>query len=128
MQVPEQLRYAPTHEWARQDGDLITIGITQYAVELLTDLVYLDLPSVGEETSQGASFGEIESVKAVSDLYAPVAGQVAEVNQEMASEPAKIAQDPYGSGWLIKIKPAPGATLNHLLTAEQYQQQIAAGH
>lgn len=128
MQVPEQLRYAPTHEWARKDGDLITVGITKYAVDLLTDLVYLDLPSVGESTAAGSSFGEVESVKAVSDLYAPVAGEVVEVNQDVVNDPTKVAQEPYGSGWLIKIRPVAGASLDHLLNAEAYQKQIAAGH
>ncbi|HMP01679.1 MAG TPA: glycine cleavage system protein GcvH [Gemmatales bacterium] len=123
---PTNQRYAPTHEWARQDGSLIVVGITQYAVDLLTDLVYLDLPDVGENTFAGSSFGEVESVKAVSDLYAPVAGEVVEVNQAVVSDPAVIASDPYGAGWLVKIRPEAGATLDGLLTAEQYQQQIAS--
>ncbi len=125
---PQDLRYAPSHEWARPEGDLIVVGITKYAVELLTDLVYLDLPDVGESTSAGGSFGEVESVKAVSDLYAPIAGEIADVNGEVVNDPALIAQDPYGKGWLVKIKPDAGAGLDHLLTAEQYQQQIASGH
>lgn len=125
---PPDLRYAPSHEWARLENGLVVVGITKYAVELLTDLVYLDLPDVGESTSAGGSFGEVESVKAVSDLYAPIAGEVVDVNGDVVNEPALIGQDPYGKGWLIKIKPDPGATLDHLLTAAQYEQQIASGH
>lgn len=123
---PSNLRYASSHEWARPEDGLVVVGITKYAIELLTDLVYLDLPDVGELTSAGGSFGEVESVKAVSDLYAPVSGEVVEVNGEVVNDPNLIAQDPYGKGWLIKIKPDAAASLDHLLTAEQYQQQIAS--
>jgi glycine cleavage system H protein len=125
---PPDLRYAPSHEWARREGDFVVVGITQHAVDLLTDLVYIDLPDVGESTSAAGSFGEVESVKAVSDLYAPIAGEVADVNGEVVNDPSIIAKDPYGKGWLIKIKPDPGATLDHLLTAAQYEQQIASGN
>jgi glycine cleavage system H protein len=123
---PSDLRYASTHEWARQEGNLVVVGITKYAVDLLTDLVFLDLPEVGESTFAGSSFGEVESVKAVSDLYAPVSGEVVEVNQAVINEPSLIASDPYGKGWLIKIRPEAGASLEGLLTAEQYQKQIAS--
>ena len=123
---PRDLRYAPTHEWARKEGDLVVVGITRYAVDLLTDLVYLDLPDVGENTFAGSSFGEVESVKAVSDLYAPVAGEVVEVNQAVVQDPTAIGSDPYGKGWLIKIRPEAGASLDGLMTAEQYQRQIAS--
>jgi glycine cleavage system H protein len=123
---PTDLRYARTHEWARKEGDLVVVGITKYAVDLLTDLVYLDLPEVGEHTFAGSSFGEVESVKAVSDLYAPVAGEVVEVNQAVVQDPTVIASDPYGKGWLIKIRPEAGAAFDELLTAEQYEQQIAS--
>jgi glycine cleavage system H protein len=126
---PKDLRYAPTHEWASRQGDVITVGITQFAVEQLTDVVYIELPDVGDHTFAGESFGEIESVKAVSDLYAPVDGEVIAVNQQLLDDPAGIAADPYGTGWLIKLKPEPGATLDHLLTLEQYEKQIASeGH
>lgn len=126
---PKTLRYASTHEWAgRQDGNIV-VGISKFAVEQLTDVVYIDLPKVGEKTKKGESFGEIESVKAVSDLYAPVDGQVAEVNKKLLDDPASIAADPLGDGWLIKIKPAGNASLDHLLTLEQYEKQIAEeGH
>ena len=129
--VPKELRYARTHEWARIDGDLCTVGITGFAVEQLTDVVAVELPRVGKPVvaSDEKGFGVIESVKAVSDLYAPVAGEVAEVNQAVANDPSLVGADPYGKGWLIKIKVAPGTRLDHLLTAEQYEQQIASqGH
>jgi len=129
--VPKDLRYAKTHEWARIEGDVCTVGITQFAVEQLTDVVAVELPKVGKPVvvSDEKGFGVIESVKAVSDLYAPVSGDVLEVNKNVANDPAQVTADPYGKGWLIKIKMAPGATGNHLLTAEQYEEQIASqGH
>jgi glycine cleavage system H protein len=126
---PKTLRYAQTHEWAVLQGGLVVVGITKFAVDQLTDVVYIDLPDVGEATSLGESFGEIESVKAVSDLYAPVDGQVAEINKKLLDDPAAISEDPFGEGWLIKIKPAGQASLDHLMTLEQYEKQIAQeGH
>src|SRR6516162_9706648 len=122
----KKLRYAKTHEWASLDGDLCTVGITRFAVEQLTDVVYVELPDVGDHTFAGDSFGEIESVKAVSDLYAPVNGQVVEVNEKSIDDPTQIAKDPYGKGWMIKIKVEPGSTLDHLMTLEQYEKQIAS--
>jgi glycine cleavage system H protein len=126
---PKTLRYASSHEWAALQGGNVVVGISKFAVEQLTDVVYIDLPKVGAKTATGKSFGEIESVKAVSDLYAPVDGQVAEVNKKLLDDPSSISADPFGDGWLIKIKPAPGASLDHLLTHEQYEKQIAEeGH
>lgn len=122
---PKELRFATTHEWAGWEGDLVVVGISQYAVEQLTDIVYVDLPEVGDQTIAGESFGEIESVKAVSDLYAPIDGEVAAVNEKVVEDPAVVTSDPYGTGWLIKIKPEAGKTLDHLLTFEQYQKQIS---
>ena len=126
---PKSLRYAKTHEWASLEGDLCTVGITQFAVDQLTDVVYIELPDVGDHVFKGESFGEIESVKAVSDLYSPVDGQVAEINEKLVDDPTIITGDPYGKGWMVKIKAEPGATLDHLMTLEQYQKQIASeGH
>jgi glycine cleavage system H protein len=130
--VPKDLRYTQTHEWARIDGDGCTVGVTQFAVEQLTDVVALEF-RVGKgkknTVAEGQPFGEIESVKAVSDLNAPVAGEVVEVNKAAADDPSLVAADPYGKGWLIKLKMAPGTTLDRLLTPEQYEQQIATqGH
>src|SRR5215469_11610673 len=101
---PKTLRYAKTHEWAHLEGDVCTVGLTQFAVEQLTDVIYIDMPDVDDPVIAGDSFGEIESVKAVSDLYAPVTGDITEVNDKLVNDPAMISQDPYGKGWLVKIK------------------------
>jgi glycine cleavage system H protein len=128
--VPKTLRYAETHEWALLEGDICTIGITKFAVEQLTDVVYIEIKKeVGESIDAGTEFGEIESVKAVSGLYAPVGGTVTAVNQKIVADPASITADPYGAGWIIKLKLAPAPKLDHLLTPEQYEKQIASqGH
>lgn len=125
---PKTLRYLPTHEWADVRGDVCTVGISQYAVEQLTDVTHLQLPRVGAAVTAGQPFGEIESVKAVFDLNAPVTGTVAEVNAAVAKDPAVVNQDPYGAGWMVKIRVGPGASLDHLLTADQYEKQLAEGH
>jgi glycine cleavage system H protein len=127
---PKKLRYAKTHEWAGMDKDLVVVGITKFAVEQLTDIVYVDLPDIGDHTFAGESFGEIESVKAVSDLYAPVNGEIVEINKKVMDDPKLVADDPYGKGWLIKIRPEPGAKLDTLMSPEQYEKQLAAeeGH
>jgi glycine cleavage system H protein len=122
---PTTLRYAESHEWASLAGDIAIIGITQFAVEQLTDLVFVELPKVGRKLQAREPFGEIESVKAVSDLYAPVAGEVTAVNEVVKADAMKIASDPYGAGWLIKVRVPPGTTLDHLMTLDQYQKQIA---
>ena len=127
--VPKGLRYAETHEWAQLEGDVCAVGITKFAVEQLTDVVYIDIKkAVGDQVTAGQSFGEIESVKAVSDLYAPVSGEVVAVNAAVVSDPASLSADPFGAGWLIKVKVAAGAA-DKLLGPEQYEKQIAAqGH
>ena len=122
------LRYAKSHEWAKRDGDVVTVGITAYAAEQLGDVTHLQLPKVGAATTPGKPFGEIESVKAVFDLYAPVAGEVTEVNAALAGNPEPVQTDPFGQ-WMIRIELAPGATLDHLMTKDQYDQQLASeGH
>src|SRR5260370_35590731 len=126
---PKNLRYAKSHEWASLEGDICTVGITKFAVEQLTDVVYIELPEVGDHTFAGESFGEIESVKAVSDLYAPVSGEVVEMNEKLLDDPTLISKDPYGQGGMARIKAQPGTTLEHSLTVEQYEKQIASeGH
>jgi glycine cleavage system H protein len=122
---PASLRYAQSHEWVAVAGDIATVGITSFAVQQLTDLVYVELPKIGRQLKAGEPFGEIESVKAVSDLYAPVTGEVVEVNGALKSDAMKIAADPYGTGWLIKLRVASNTTLDHLLTLDQYQKQLA---
>ena len=126
---PQTLRYTKTHEWVHRDGDVCTVGITKFAADQLTDVTYIELPHVGDHVFAGESFGNIETVKAVSDLYAPVDGEVTEVNEKLLHDPNFITQEPYTGGWLIKLKLEAGAKLDHLLTLEQYQQQVASeGH
>ena len=122
------LRYAKSHEWARLDGDVVTVGITAFAAEQLGDVTHLQLPKVGAAVTAGKSFGEIESVKAVFDLYAPATGTVAEVNDALLANPEPVQTDPHGH-WMLRIRLADGATLDHLMTKPQYDEQLAAdGH
>ena len=120
------LRYSKTHEWARLEGDTCVVGLTQFAVDQLTDIIFIELPKVGRALTAENPFGEIESVKSVNDLYSPVSGEVAEANSALADDPSLVSRDPYGKGWLIKVKVKPGTTLDHLMTHEQYQQQLAS--
>ncbi len=125
MSSPTDRRYTKEHEWVRVEADLGTVGITDYAQDQLGDLVYLDLPSSGTQVKQLDKLGEIESVKAVSDLYSPVSGEVTEVNQEVVDRPELANQSPYGQGWLVRVRLADPAELDSLLTAEQYDELIA---
>lgn len=123
------LRYAKSHEWASRDGDTVTVGITQYAVDQLTDVTHLQLPKAGAAVEAGKVFGEIESVKAVFDLYAPVSGEVIEVNTPLAADPLPINADCYGAGWMLQVRLAPGAGLEHLMDQAAYDAQLASdGH
>ncbi len=124
---PDDLKYAQTHEWVRA-GDPATIGISQFAQEELGDLVYVDLPRVGRALKAGESFGSVESVKTVSDVYAPVAGEVTAVNEALSNAPEKVNSDPYGEGWLIKLTLANPADLNGLMDAAAYEQNVGQGH
>jgi glycine cleavage system H protein len=123
---PKNLRFATSHEWAALDGGVCTIGITKFAVDQLTDIVYIELPDVGDHVFAGESFGEIESVKAVSELYSPVNGEVTAINDKLENDPSLVSTDPYGKGWMVKVKVEPGTTLDHMLTLEKYQKQIAS--
>ena len=127
MSNPTDLRYATSHEWAKRDGDTVTVGVTKFAVEQLTEPTFLELKKVGLAVKPGDEIGIIESVKSTSSIYAPVAGEVVAVNAAAVNDLAKVNDDPFGGGWMVKIKLAPGATLDHLLTAAQYDAQIA-GH
>lgn len=120
--IPNDRRYLESHEWAKPEGDLVSIGITDFAVQHLTDLVYIDLPSVGDEVTKGKPFGEIESVKAVSDLNAPISGEVVEVNETIANKLEIVAEDPHGDGWFIKIRPSDAGELESLLDDAAYQK------
>jgi glycine cleavage system H protein len=127
--IPAELRYTREHEWAKQEGTTVRVGITHYAQEQLGDVVFVELPKAGTRVAAHKAFGVVESVKAVSDLFAPVSGEVVEVNAELGKKPEVVNQDPYGRGWMLLIKPAAAAEWNELLTAEQYQAHIAqAGH
>jgi glycine cleavage system H protein len=125
----KKLRYSPTHEWVSLEGDVATVGITKFAVDQLTDLILIELPAVGTRIAAGKSFGEIESVKAVSDLYAPLAGAVIAVNSSVAENVGLLAEDPYEKGWLIKIKVDPPVDTSALLDLDAYEKKIAEeGH
>jgi glycine cleavage system H protein len=122
---PKTLRFAPTHEWIHLDGDVATVGISRFAVDQLTDLIMIDLPAVGTKVTAGKGFGEVESVKAVSDLYAPVSGEVVEVNSEVAGNVQLLAEDPYDRGWLIKVKTDPASLPADLLDHDAYEKKVA---
>jgi glycine cleavage system H protein len=119
--VPANLRYTEEHEWARVDSGLVVIGITDHAQSALGDVVFLELPDAGRKLSKGKAFGVVESVKAVSDLYAPVDGEVVEVNTALVASPEKLNKDPYGDAWLIKVKPQSAGDVDKLLDAAGYQ-------
>jgi glycine cleavage system H protein len=126
---PDDRRYAVSHEWARPEGEpaegtTVTIGISDFAVEQLTDLVYIDLPSVGDTIVRGEVFGEIESVKAVSELYAPISGEVLEVHEGLEDQLDRVAEDPFGDGWFMKIGMTTPADFDSLLTAADYEKAI----
>lgn len=122
---PKTLRYAPTHEWVSLEGNVATIGISRFAVDQLTDLITIDLPKVGTKVTAGKSFGEVESVKAVSDLYAPLSGEVVEVNSAVAANVQLLAEDPYSKGWLVKIRVENPALPADLLDHGAYEKRIA---
>lgn len=122
---PKALRYAPTHEWVKLDGDIATVGISRFAVDQLTDLIVIDLPDPGKKVEPGKGFGEVESVKAVSDLYAPVAGEIVEVNQAVRDDVQVLAEDPYDKGWLIKIKVADPKSVAKLMDYATYEKTVA---
>lgn len=124
---PEELRYTKEHEWARVEGGRARVGITAYAQEQLGDVVFVELPKVGTRVARMKTFGVVESVKAVSDLYAPLSGEVVEVNAELAKKPELVNQEPYGRGWMIVIAVANPGEVDGLLTARQYEELLAAG-
>lgn len=124
MNVPADLRYAKTHEWIRQENDVITVGITDHAQAELTDIVYAEPPKVGAEVKAGATAAVVESVKAASDIYSPLSGTVTEVNDALASNPALLNTDPFGQGWIFKMKASDPAEIDALLAPEAYTAQI----
>ena len=125
--VPEELRYTKEHEWARVEGDRARVGITAFAQEQLGDVVFVELPKVGATVTSMKTFGVVESVKAVSDLFAPLTGEVVEVNAELAKKPEVVNSDPYGQGWMLVIKLAKPAEVGELMTAEAYRRFVESG-
>ena len=125
MDVPQDRRYTKDHEWALPDGDRVRIGITHYAQEALGDVVFVQLPDVGAVVTAGGTCGEVESTKSVSDVYAPLAGTVVEVNAELAEAPQRLNEDPYGAGWICLLRPSTPSALDDLLDAEAYAALIA---
>jgi glycine cleavage system H protein len=123
---PEDLKYSDTHEWARVEGKVVTIGLTHHAQSELGDIVYLEMPSVGQDVTAGGEFGVVESVKAASDLYSPLTGKVSEVNEAAAADPSLVNKDCYGAGWLAKLEIKNPAEVEKLKTAAEYKEFIGA--
>jgi glycine cleavage system H protein len=125
--VPGDLRYTKDHEWVRVDGDEAVVGITQFAADQLGDIVFVELPAAGRALEQHATFGVVESVKAVSDLFAPVAGEVVATNDALGGAPELVNSDPYGEGWMLRLRLADAAQVEGLLDAAAYEQLVAEG-
>jgi glycine cleavage system H protein len=124
MTYPENYKYTKEHEWVLVEGDTGTIGITDHAQHELGDIVYVDLPKPGTSVEKGKSFGSVESVKAVSDIYSPVGGEIESANELLASHPEKLNEDPHGAAWLIKVRIAPGSEMNDLMSGQDYRKYI----
>ena len=124
MNVPEELRYSTDHEWAKVEDGRVRMGITDYAQDALGDVVFVQIPDAGTRVAQGDSFSEVESTKSVSDIYAPIAGTIVEVNQELADSPQRVNEDPYGEGWLVVIDPDDASQVDQLLDAAAYRALI----
>ena len=122
---PTTLKYTPTHEWVHLDGDVATLGISKFAVDQLTDLIVIELPKVGTKLTQGKPFGEVESVKAVSDLYAPINGEVVAVNTEVTKNVQILAEDPYEKGWLVKVRVENPSEASVLMDHDAYEKKVA---
>jgi glycine cleavage system H protein len=125
MELDPKARYSESHEWVRWDGDEAICGITDYAQESLSDVVYVELPEEGDSLERDDIFGVVESVKAASDLYMPMSGEIGAVNQSLEDEPELVNQDPYGEGWLIRFKPSDRGEFDDLMTGEEYEEFVA---
>ena len=124
--IPENLRYSKDHEWVQVDGDVATIGITDYAQHSLGDVVYIDMPRVGDKLSPHESFGSVESVKAVSEIFTPVAGEIVEVNDGLNDTPEAVNNDPYSAGWMVKVKMANPLEADAMLSSIEYEEYLSA--
>jgi glycine cleavage system H protein len=122
---PDDLKYHPEHDWARVDGDVATLGITWYAQDQLGEVVFFDPPEVGKSITKDSAYAEVESVKAVSDVIAPVSGEIVEVNEGLKDAPEQINEDPYGEGWLVKVRLTEASELDGLLDSENYQSSLS---
>jgi glycine cleavage system H protein len=125
MEIPQGLKYSKEHEWVASEDSVATVGITDHAQGQLGEIVYIELPAVGEKVSKDDPFGVIESVKAVSDIYAPVSGTVVEVNEDLPESPEVVNEDPYGDGWLIKVKMNDASDLDDLMDGDEYAEMVA---
>ncbi len=125
MKLDPNARYAENHEWARQEGEEIVCGISDHAQESLSDIVYVELPEVGDAFNKGDSFGVVESVKAASDVYMPVSGEITDVNEELEDAPETVNEDPYGKGWIIRFRPSAPAEFDDLMDAAAYELFVA---
>ena len=123
---PEELKYMESHEWAKSEGDVITVGVSEYAQQEIQDVVYVELPEIGQKLQQMQEFAVIESVKAAFDIYAPASGEVVEVNEELEDSPECINEDPYGTGWIIKIQLSNPSELANLMSVDEYRAKIEA--
>ena len=123
---PATLKFAKSHEWISLEGEIATVGISEFAVKSLTDIVHVELPDVGLAVEAGKPFGEVESVKAVSDLYAPVSGEITEVNDTLPDDPDKLSSDPYGTGWIVKLRVSEPSQLDGLFDLPAYEQHCAS--
>ncbi len=123
---PEELKYMESHEWAKSEGDVITVGVSEYAQQEIQDVVYVELPEIGQKLQQMKEFAVIESVKAAFDIYAPASGEVVEVNEELEDSPECINEDPYGTGWIIKIQLSNPGELDNLMSVQEYRAKLEA--
>ncbi|MEB3305278.1 MAG: glycine cleavage system protein GcvH [Cyanobacteriota bacterium] len=127
LSFPDNCRYSDSHEYVRSEGDLARLGISAFAVDQLGDIVFVDLPDVGASLAKGTSFGSVESVKAVEDMYAPIAGEVVQRNEAVLASPEELQNDPHGEGWLLVLRPTDPSELDSLMSAETYGAKVNAG-
>ena len=124
MNIPQSLKYTKEHEWVREDGDTVTVGITDHAQGELGDIIFVEFPEIGQKIERDEPFGTIEAVKTVADLFAPISGTVIEINETLDDSPESVNQDPYGDGWMVKVSVLEAGELDNLMSADQYQEMI----
>ncbi len=124
MNIPQSLKYTKEHEWVREDGDTVTVGITDHAQGELGDIIFVEFPEIGQKIERDEPFGTIEAVKTVADLFAPISGTVTEINETLDDSPESVNQDPYGDGWMVKVSVSEAGELDNLMSADQYQEMI----